>query len=99
VSPAVDPEDSSVSLPRTRWQKAKDFHTVEVEFSNNEVVVKDWWDPGHDPNRVVATVAEFLTGALHRDIERELGRVVLEEVIATVTRLTSGGPGVAEPPV
>jgi len=98
MNPGIDPGDSSLPSPRTRWHLARDYHTVELEFTGNRIVFKDWWDPGHDPNRAVATAAEFLAGALHLDIERELGRAVLDEVIATVTRLTSGGPGVAEPP-
>lgn len=84
--------------PRTHWTKAENYHTVELEFSGNRVTFKDWWDPGHDPNRTTASVAEFLNGALHIEIERELGRGVLDEALATVELLTSGGPGVAEPP-
>lgn len=84
--------------PRTYWQKAEDYHTVELEFDGTRIIFKDWWDPGHDPNRSEATVADFLDGALHREIERELGRDVLEEAMATVELLTTGGPGVAEPP-
>lgn len=84
--------------PRTYWQKAENFHTVELEFTGNTIVYKDWWDPGHDPNRTVVSVPDFLSGALHHEIETELGRRVLDEAIETVSTLTTGGPGVAEPP-
>jgi hypothetical protein len=84
--------------PRTHWQKAENHHTVELEFDGRQIVYKDWWDPGHDPNRTVATVPEFLGGKLHSEIETELGSRVLEEALAAVERLTSGGPGLAEPP-
>ena len=77
---------------------SRHYHTVELEFDGNRVVFKDWWDPGHDPNRSSATVPEFLGGALLREIESELGTAVLEEALATVELLTTGGPGVAEPP-
>jgi hypothetical protein len=46
----------------------------------------------------VVSVAQFLAGELHAEIERELGAVVLAEAMATVVELTTGGPGVAEPP-
>lgn len=84
--------------PRTRWQKAENYHTVELEFDGTRIVFKDWWDPGHDPNRTIATVPEFLAGKLHTEIVRELGQTVLEEALDSVTLLTTGGPGVAEPP-
>jgi hypothetical protein len=61
-------------------------------------VYKDWWDPGHDPNRTEVTIDRFLKGELHDEITRELGSRVLEEALETVECLTSGGPGVAEPP-
>ena len=44
------------------------------------------------------TVPEFLAGKLHHEIRSELGNRVLEEALANVELLTSGGPGVAEPP-
>ncbi len=84
--------------PRTYWQKAENYHTVELEFDGTRIVFKDWWDPGHDPNRSEATVPEFLAGKLHDEIARELGQRVLDEAIESVTTLTTGGPGVAEPP-
>ncbi len=84
--------------PRTYWEKAENYHTVQLEFDGNRIIFKDWWDPGHDPNRSEATVTEFLSGELHHEIERELGRRVLDEAIASVETLTTGGPGVAEPP-
>ena len=46
----------------------------------------------------IATVPEFLGGKLHTEIVRELGQTVLEEALDSVTLLTTGGPGVAEPP-
>lgn len=84
--------------PRTYWSKDRDYHSVELEFTGNRIIFKDWWDPGHDPNRSEATVTDFLNGRLHREIEQELGREVLEEALATVELLTTGGPGIAEPP-
>jgi len=84
--------------PRTYWRRAEDYHTVELEFDGARVMFKDWWDPGHDPNRSEATVPEFLGGKLHDDIDRELGRRVLDEAIEVVEQLTTGGPGVGEPP-
>lgn len=84
--------------PRTHWQKAESYHTVELEFAGNRVIYKDWWDPGHDPNRTVMTVPEFLEGMMHAEITHELGARVLVEALETVALLTSGGPGVAEPP-
>ncbi len=84
--------------PRTHWQKAEHYHTVELLFDGTRLVFKDWWDPGHDPNRTEASVPDFLAGKLHAEIERELGRSVLEEALETVAMLTTGGPGIAEPP-
>ena len=84
--------------PTTYWQKARDFHTVELEFDGNKMIFKDWWDPGHDPNRTEVPAHEFVAGALHQEIKAELGQAVLDEALATVERLTSGGPGIAEPP-
>lgn len=84
--------------PRTQWERAENYHTVELAFDGNRVIYKDWWDPGHDPNRTVMTVPEFLGGAMHGTIARELGQAVLEEALETVALLTTGGPGVAEPP-
>lgn len=84
--------------PRTHWEKAEKFHTVELEFVGNKVIHKDWWDPGHDPSRTAMTVTEFLGGKMHHEIERELGPRILANALETVERLASGGPGAAEPP-
>ena len=84
--------------PRTYWEKAENYHTVQLEFTGNKIIYKDWWDPGHDPNRTEVTVPDFLDGKLHREIETEMGRRVLDEAIESVELLTTGGPGVAEPP-
>jgi len=84
--------------PRTYWQKAENYHTVELMLEGQIVVFKDWWDPGHDPNRWEATLAEFLDGKLHREILRHFHQSVLNEAIETVETLMTGGPGVAEPP-
>jgi hypothetical protein len=84
--------------PRTRWTRVADYHTVELLFDGTKVICKDWWDPGHDRNCTELSVSEFLAGALHDTIIREMGRSVLDEALDTVDRLTTGGPGVAEPP-
>ena len=84
--------------PATCWSKARDYHTVELEFDGNKIVFKDWWDHGHDPNRTEVPAHEFLAGALHDEIRNELGQAVLDEALESVEQLTSGGSGVAEPP-
>ncbi len=84
--------------PRTHWEKVENYHTVELEFTGNNVAYKDWWDSGHDPNRTEMTVTEFLGGKMHHEITQELGHRILAEALETVERLTTGGPGVAEPP-
>ncbi len=84
--------------PITHWEKAGNYHTVELIFDGNKIIFKDWWDSGHDPNRTELTIHAFLGGELHDTIVKELGPAVLAEALETVDRLTSGGPGVAEPP-
>ena len=84
--------------PRTHWEIAENYHTVELEFEGNKIVYKDWWDSGHDPNRTEMTVDEFLGGKMHFEITKEMGPHILAEALETVERLTSGGSGVAEPP-
>jgi len=84
--------------PKTHWQRAENNHTVELLFDGTRVIYKDWWDSGHDPNRTEASVPEFLGGALHDTVVRELGQAVLDEALETVELLTTGGPGIAEPP-
>jgi len=84
--------------PRTHWHEAKDYHTVELILEGQTMVLKDWWDPGHDPNRSEATMPEFLYGKLHDEILEHFPQSVLEEAIEAVAALMAGGPGVAEPP-
>lgn len=84
--------------PQTHWEKAENYHTVELDFDGTQVIYKDWWDSGHDPNQTVMTVAEFLGGKMHAEIRHELGDRMLQDALAAVEQLTSGGPGIAEPP-
>ncbi len=84
--------------PRTHWEKAENYHTVELDFDGTRVIYKDWWDPGHDPDRTEMTVTEFLGGKMYHEITQELGPRILAEALETVEHLTTGGPGVAEPP-
>ncbi len=82
----------------TRYACSVAFSIGRSDQSPNKVVYKDWSDSGHDPNRTEMTVAEFLAGKMHYEIKQEMGHRILKEALATVERLTSGGPGVAEPP-
>lgn len=84
--------------PQQHWHKAENYHTVELMLEGQRMVLKDWWDPGHDPNRSEATMAEFLDGELHEEILQHFSQSVLDEAIETVSTLMVGGPGVAEPP-
>lgn len=84
--------------PKTYWRKAEDYHTVELIFNGNAIIYTDWWDTGHDPNRTEFSIVDFVSGSLHAEIELELGRAVLDEALASVDQLTTGGPGIAEPP-
>lgn len=83
---------------RTRWETRSGWYDHDLEFTGTRVIYKQWFDHGKDPNRSEATVPEFLAGALHDDIRHAFGGEILDEVVATVERLTTGGPGVAEPP-
>ena len=83
---------------KTRWEVRAGWYDHDLEFTGNRIIYKQWFDSGKDPNRYEAAAHEFLAGELHGEIRYAFGERVLNEVVETVARLTSGGPGIAEPP-
>ena len=80
-----------------RWMTQQGMFDHDLEFDGLRMVYKQWFDPGKDPNRYEASVPEFLAGALHDELRVAFGQEFLDEIVKTVDRLTTGGPGVAEP--
>jgi len=83
---------------QTSWATISGWYEQVLVLEGRQLVNKQWFDSGKDPNRHDVPVHEFLSGHLHDEIRHAYGERVLGEVIETVEALTSGGPGAAEPP-
>ena len=83
---------------QTRWTTVEGWYEHEVEFDGRRVVYKQWFDSGKDPNRCEIAVHDFVAGRVPDDLRAAFGPARLAGMIETVDRLTSGGPGVGEPP-
>ncbi|MCG6141689.1 hypothetical protein [Leptospira mtsangambouensis] len=63
------------------WQNTEPYHLVEVILENDEVIFKDWFDSGKDPNRYDWSFEEFITGKGKSEIEYQLGTTVYQEIL------------------
>ncbi|MCW7487758.1 hypothetical protein [Leptospira meyeri] len=66
------------------WQNSEPYHLVEVIVENNEVIFKDWFDSGKDPNRYDWSFKDFITGKGRPEIEYQLGLVAYREILDEV---------------
>ncbi|TGM78159.1 hypothetical protein EHR01_06740 [Leptospira mtsangambouensis] len=66
------------------WQNTEPYHLVEVILENGEVIFKDWFDSGKDPNRCDWSFKEFVTGKGKSEIEYQLGTTVYQEILHEV---------------
>ncbi|TGK55556.1 hypothetical protein EHQ16_09370 [Leptospira kanakyensis] len=73
---------------RRYWKNSEPYHLVEVILEGNNVIFKDWFDSGKDPNRYDWTFAEFITGKGKSDIEYNLGMSVYQEILEEVKSQT-----------
>lgn len=74
--------------PRTFWQYLKGpMHTFELELSPTEVQLREYKGFGAEPVVVKATLAAFLEGALHTEINAAMNAAVLPEAILSAKRI------------
>lgn len=66
------------------WQNTEPYHLVEVILGNEEVIFKDWFDSGKDPNRYDWSFNEFITGKGKSEIEYQLGSTAYQEILYEV---------------
>jgi hypothetical protein len=73
---------------RTFWQYLKGpWHSFELHLSATEVEMKEYWDPGKDPNRWVTSLDKFLEGELHSAIGDNMPSYFLSEALESARRL------------
>lgn len=74
--------------PRTFWQYLKGpWHTFELHLSPTEVTLKEYFDPGKDPNMTHASLDGFLAGELHDLIKASMNASVLPEAMESARKL------------
>ncbi|MGV3665721.1 MAG: hypothetical protein ACO1NV_06290 [Leptospira bouyouniensis] len=71
------------------WQNSEPYHLVEVLIEGNNVIFKDWFDSGKDPNRFDWSFKEFLSGKGKEEIIYQLGDRVYFEILGEVKKIQS----------
>ncbi len=70
---------------KTRWHETpRPYSDYEIEIIGNDVIFKEWWDPGHDPNRSQVSLNEFENSKVAQDIVYHLGESIYMEVLESV---------------
>jgi len=80
-------------MPRVYWEKAENYHTVEIFLENEQVIIKDWWDPGKNPNITKIHFDDFNKGKYHQEIIMQFNDSVLKEIIESISILTKSNSG------
>lgn len=76
--------------PRTFWQYLKGpWHTFELHLSANGVELKEYTDPAKNPAVLSASLADFLGGKLHEEINASMNAAVLPEALESAKHLKS----------
>ena len=74
--------------PRTSWTYLKGpWHSFELKISKAGVELKEYWDPGKNPNVTFCSLAEFLAGSLHDEINASMNAGVLGEALESAKGL------------
>ena len=74
--------------PRTSWTYLKGpWHSFELNISKAGVELKEYWDPGKDPNVRRTTLALFLAGEMHDEINASMSANVLPEALESAKTL------------
>jgi hypothetical protein len=73
---------------KTHWHETpRPYSTYDIEISENLLTYKEWWDTGHDPNRLVISLSDFETSKVAQDIVYNLGETIYQEVLESVKKL------------
>jgi hypothetical protein len=67
-------------MTKTNWHKAENYHTQDILLQDNEVIYKDYWDPGKNPNVTRIKFEEFRKGKFNKEILMAFDRVNLKEI-------------------
>lgn len=74
--------------PRTSWTYLKGpWHSFELRISKEGVELKEYWDPGKNPNVSNCTLKDFLAGSLHDEINANMNAGVLGEALESARKI------------
>ncbi len=69
------------------WSKVEDYHTVEVQLYSNYLEVKDWFDPGKDPNKYKYDLNEVLEGQHDQFLMENFSKSKILEIKESILKL------------
>lgn len=65
---------------KTHWNLAENYHSMEIFLEEDLVIIKNWFDPGKNPNIHRITFDEFLEGKFDSEIMMAFGGWVVKEI-------------------
>lgn len=75
--------------PRTSWTYLKGpWHSFVLELTKDTVELKEYFDPAKDPNVSRTTLAQFLSGTLHDEINSNMNAGVLAEALESAKKIS-----------
>jgi hypothetical protein len=76
------------AAPRTSWTYLKGpWHSFELHIATTGVELKEYLDPGNEPNVARTSLAQFLAGDMHAQINASMSANVLPEALENAKRL------------
>ncbi len=72
-------------IVKTYWRESPSTYTLyEIQIVEDKLTLKEWWDPGHDPNMEQVALSDFEKSRTAENIQFHLGEKIHLEVLDSV---------------
>ena len=72
---------------KKHWNLVANYHTMEIFLKEDHLLIKDWFDPGKNPNIHEVTFDEFLNGKFNFEIMMEYDGWVVKEIKENILKV------------
>ena len=72
---------------KTQWKLAQNHYDMEIFLEDGMVRIKEWFDPGKNPNMHKFTFQEFLDGKFNYEIMMAFNGWIVTEIKENIRKL------------
>lgn len=76
-------------MQKTSWEKHENYHSRIIYIENLQVIYKDYWDPGKNPNITKISFDDILSGKWDYEIVIQFSGAVLNEIKTKILEINA----------